>query len=255
MRKISGFLKQNKNYICVILTWVVNLLIFYYLDYKVYGGNLNLSFMGVLIYPPIYAFIYIINEEDRNERIKKQTKLGKKISNVITNIIFMAFGFILTWSILYNNPYQIKAYQILSALLFLAMILFIPQYKQLEQIVNKKDWACLLTNLFIIEILVVLIFCIIARPMTVREGKRLVADVGYEDIEYIVNIEDLVILRTITGYEDVLLSKHEDSMNFYLYRGTKNGENYGIIISVISHRIVTEINSEENNVLLYYYNN
>ncbi len=87
-------------------------------------------------------------------------------------------------SILLKNPYQIKSYQILAAILFLAMISYFPQFKQKEQIVSNKESAKLISILIVIEILVVLIFCIIVSPMTVKEGQRLVVDYGYEDVEY-----------------------------------------------------------------------
>lgn len=245
---------HNINYVYAILTWLGMLLIYWYLDHKVYGGNLNLCFKDVLIYPPIFALIYFLNEENRKEQIKKQTAFGKRISNIITNIIFIIFGVMLLQSILLKNPYQIKSYQILAAILFLAMISYFPQFKQKEQIVSNKESAKLISILIVIEILVVLIFCIIVSPMTVKEGQRLVVDYGYEDVEYIVNIKDPVILRTTAGDKEVLLSKQEDSINFYLYRGTKNGEEYGIIVSLIGHRIVAETNAEGNNTLLFYIN-
>lgn len=254
MRSISSFIKNNIFYVYAILTWIATLAIFWYLDYKVYGGNLELGFKGVLIYAPIFIFIYFFNEENRIEGIKKQTAFGKKISNIITNIIFISFGLMLIQSILYNNPYRVKTYQILCVMLFLAMISYLPRFRQKEEIVRNKDSARLISILFVIDILVVLIFCIIVTPMTVKEGRRLVADIGYEDVEYIVNIKDSVILRTTTFDKEVALSKQEDSMNFYLYRGTKNGEEYGIIVSLNGHRVVAETSAKGNNTILYYFN-
>lgn len=254
MRNLRVFMIHNINYVYAILTWLAMLSIYWYLDYRVYGRNLNLGFMYVLIYPPMFTFFYYLYDEDRKESIKKQTAFGKRISNIITYIIFITFGIVLLKSILLKNPYQIKSYQILSAILFLAMISFLPQFKQKEQIVSNKESAKLISILIVIEILVVLIFCIIVSPMTVKEGQRLVVEIGYEDVEYIVNIKDPVILRTAAGDKEVLLSELEDSMNFYLYRGIKNGEEYGIIVSLIGHRIVAETNAEGNNTLLFYFN-
>jgi len=253
MRKISIFIKHYISYICTGLSWGLMLLIFWYYEYKVYGGNLKTGFTYALICPPIYALSYFLNKEDRKERLEQKSKSKLKISNIINDIILVCLGLFFLWVIVFRNPYLINIYLCLSVILFYIIITYILPRKECEKKNRIEDSRWLVSIIFGILTVDVFLFCIIANPITVKEGRQLVGDTGYENVQFIDNIKDPIILESIFADCDLLLSKNEDALNFYLYRGTKYGESYGIVVSLVGRRIVAESKDENNNSLLYFY--
>lgn len=85
MRKVKFFITHHSSYVCAVLFWLVMLLILWYLENKVYGGNLEVGFKYALIIPPISAFLYYYScTEDRTDRLKHQTTYEKKLSNQLS---------------------------------------------------------------------------------------------------------------------------------------------------------------------------
>lgn len=256
MRKVKFFITHHSSYVCAVLFWLVMLLILWYLENKVYGGNLEVGFKYALIIPPISALLYYYScTEDRTDRLKHQTTYEKKLSNQLTNFISLVFGLYLLWLIIFENPYQAGLYELLAILLFFATLAYISRVKKQDKISSKKESAWIVSILIGVITLVGLGFCIIARPMTVKEGQRLVTDIGYEGVEYAENIKNTITLRLTFRNNDLPLPESEDGMNFYLYLGIKNGESYGILVSLVGHRIVAEVNAENNNTLMFYLRN
>lgn len=253
--KISIFTKRHLSYICSVLSWGLMLLTFWYFEYRVYGGNLEIGscFTYALICPPIYAFSYFLNREERKEELVQKSVLKSKISNIISDIILIGLGLFFLWVIVFKNHYLINIYLCLSIILFYIIIKYILPQKECEEKNKIKMSGWLVSILFSILIVDVLIFCIIANPVTVKGGRQLVAEDGYENVQYIDNIKDPIILESIFVDCDLSLLKHEEALNFYLYRGFKNGESYGIAVSLVGRRIVAETKDENNKTLLYFY--
>jgi Ca2+/Na+ antiporter len=253
MRKIGFFIRRNISYICAVLLWGLMLWMYWYFEHKVYGGNMKIGsiFIYALICPPIYAISYFLNKEDIKERLEQKPS---KLSNIISNIILICAVLFFLWEIVFKNPYQLSMYLCLSALLFALIITYILPRKERKKKNSIKNAGWIISIIFGIQIVEVLLFCIITNPITVNGGRQLLADNGYENVQYIDNIKDPIILESIFVDCDLSLSKHEDALNFYIYLGIKNGESYGIVVSLVGRRIVAETKDENNDALLFFYN-
>lgn len=252
MKKVSIFFKRYISYICAVLSWGLMLLIFWYFENKAYGGNLEVGFIYMLINPPVIVLFSFIFKKDREGELEQQSTSKPMISNRITDIILTCLGLVFLWLIVFKTPYQITIYYFLSLLFFYTIITYILPKKAVEKIniIRNSVWS--ISIIFWILIVDLLLFCVIANPITVKEGQQLIAENGYENVQYMKSM-NTPLLDFIFDDCSPALSKHEDALNFYLYRGIKNGESYGIAVSLAGRRIVAETKDENNSNLLDFY--
>ncbi len=253
MKNMIVFIRKNISYIYTFILWVLMIWIFWFLKYSVYGGNLETGFISFLIFPPLFVLLVFFCRKYENEYTDLPLLSNQKIWNNISKIFELAFYVILIWLIFFVNPYIVTAYQFLLILIVLNIIYYFPKLKGYNETCIEKNKMTFFIIIIVTLITTTLSFCIIANPITLNEASSLLEEEGYENVEYVDNINSSFVLKKVFSDNEIDLLKNEDTMNFYLYRVEKNGEDYGIAISLIGRRIVAKSIVSNNETLKYFF--
>ena len=148
---------------------------------------------------------------------------------------------------------MVRGYQYFVVIIALAIAYLFPRARVLLKSNHKIVTSWLLTILFAILIIASLGFCLIVDPVTISEGREMVAEKGYQNVRFVDNITNNVALNIIFDGNQSPPAKNEDAMNYYLYQGEKDGEIYGIAVSLVGRRVVGEAIAKDNDTLSYYF--
>lgn len=256
MKKLIVFIRQNINYIYTFILWLLMIWIFWFLENRVYSGNLETGFIVLLILPPLVVLLVFFFNKYENDYKDLLLLSNQRIWNIISTIFEFIFFIFIIWVILFVNPYLVVGYQFLLILIVLNTIYYFPKLKSYYELCITKN-KMMFYNIIIVTLTTsTLLFCMIANPITLNKANNLLEDEGYNNVEYINNINNTLVLKMLFSDNELKLLKNEDTMNFYLFRGYKDGEDYGIAISLVGRRIVAKSIVSSNETLKYFlYNN
>lgn len=258
MQKLKDIIINN---MYVVLSWGFMLWVFWFLKYKQYGGNLDVDIMYAIIFPIVWFLKKLLSEdtEEQSEQLEQSEQCPDKVSkfgNIIIILLIAIISIFALWYLLFVNVYEIGAYLYFGILISLAICNYLEKFKNKKQLKSKKlkkepAWF----RIVLIHTIIVstILFCVIANPITIKEGRQLVAENGFQNVQYVDSIEHIGVLKVMFPERELKLAKHEDTMNFYLYRGEKNGSIYDIAVSLIGRRIVGEAIVDNDSVLEIYF--
>ena len=253
MTKFTAFIKRNISYISTFLSWILMVWLFWFMEYRLYGGNLDIGFIFILTYPPLFVFLSFIFGDDINEHNQRKSPLRKKIGTGVIIVIIASCTIIILWYIIFKNPYMVRGYQYFLVMIAMGIAYLFPRGRVLLKSNHKIVTTWLLTILFAILIIASLAFCLIVDLVTIPEGREMVAQKGYQNVRFVDNITNNAYLNIVFGGNQSPPTKNEDAMNYYLFLGEKDGEIYGIAVSLVGRRIVGETIAKDNNTLSYYF--
>lgn len=241
MNHLSNKVGARISVIVGILTWFTMMAILWFVEYKLCNGNLKTNFAAILGITIGYILGYFISEEKVNE---SETSVEKRKSSKLFHFILLfsvvVFSVYLT---VFVNPYLMYPYQF-YLLLFLTGTRYVycnwKKKKRIEKRVSGWQFSILFSAVSCLTI----VYCLIVHPITVEDGKHILMKSGYQNVKFEYNIREVEYLNYMFPENEIELQKNEEGLNFYFYRGEKNGKVYGVAVSLVGNRIVGEKNED-----------
>ena len=255
MEVVKSFTKRNTKYFGVFILWILMLWFTWFIENKAYAGNIDTGFMFFLLYPLVLALVVSIHKDEFDKDTQQPSEKQIRVGKTICNSIIIVFCLVFLSVILFIDPYIISVYQFLFTLIIFKALSRSFKVKEWIKLCNKKDIMLSVFVILVIFFIVMLLFLLIVNPITLNNAIKYLEETGYKNVEFVENIYSRFVLDRLYLDNDYTLSRLEDSMNFYLFKGEKNGEAYGIAVSVVGGRIVGESIVEGNEVLRYFLEN
>ena len=213
---------------CIVLYWAGTVAFLVYLGWKVYGGSLA-PFDGLLIiFPPICAVAVLCRSPSPAPKPASRPRVWH-LFQVAGWIVL--FGLLLA-SLIGGHRYDVGVYQLL--LLLMIFCLLEQRRKRLGRSLSLSRFFLLL---FTVYLLVAIGFCAVVRPATVRQGAALVRGQGYTAVGYGGHISDPSFLSS-TFSDFMPMTSREQALGLYFYAAQKDGQPYGVLVSVLGNRVV-----------------
>lgn len=280
------FLKKWGTFMVSCVLYVATCLFLYIIQYPLYGNVIKTPLLYVIVFPVLAWLGWIINggypktdrsdqehqllesgiklsKDDAGETKKrigkthriseffiwwhsKNVSAGQKISVLVSTFIIVAASFFMIYALVVN-PFTLMVYFYFGVLGILGLMTFCKTMSQWRISVM----ACFI---FLMMIIVVLIYLLIVSPMTVKSGRDLLEQSGYENIYYEKSVADDALIRKIFDNDPQYQSKNADGLGFYLFRCEKNGEAMGAAVSVVDQNIVAVESLNNDSGLSFFMN-
>ena len=217
----------------------------YYVKYRLFGGAVETAFLFVLIFPPVYLLLWLLQD-------KKLPKKGKQPENkkrhLLKELPLILCGIFCLW-LLYREPRQLISY------LFFALLLVLWLWSQ-----ARKRWPhlgepgfgpLLLSLVFAVLTAVTALFVLACGLCTLPEAEALLrGEAGYSDVAFAgVYSSEQIGLWERQNPEEILASlkdsKQSQGSPCYLFRVFREGNPYGAFIQLESGRLLAELPAEE----------
>lgn len=226
MKKTITFLKSKINFITACMLYIITCIFLYYVQYKLYGGAVDTGLVYVVALPPIYFILWFINSENEGKSEKENVK-WKKILNIV--LILALFGFALY--IIYNNPYELRAYEIISLLAVGVLIDLVKKIK--PEIDIKKIIPNFVSAAFGVVIITTVLYITILNPCTLQKAEEMLKKSNYENILFTCNC-NILIFSAVNGIDSDRFNGDEEALGLYLFKAERDNKQYGVIVSIVN---------------------
>lgn len=229
------FLKKWGTFMVSCVLYAVTCLFLYLIQYPLHGNVIKTPLLYVIVFPVLAWLGWIMNggypkKDSSDQEYELVVFSGRKISFLISAFIIVLASLFMIYALIVN-PFTLMVYFYFGVLGVLGWMSFCKRMSQWRISVM----ACFI---FLMMIIVVLIYLLIVSPMTVKSGRDLLEQSGYENIYYEKSVSDDELIRKIFDNDPQYQSKNADGLGFYLFRCEKNGEAMGAAVSVIDKNIV-----------------
>jgi len=236
----------NPGVIIAFLIYVFTVVVLYFVEYRLFGGAVTTFIIVYAIVLPILGLLHKVKKPRKIE----WSKLVRIVELIVICVTFFncvlicAFIFMIPASEMNLNQLHLLA----IAVAFIITTVMEKQKNGKFKLINPFR-SGIVSIVYSMILLSTLVFLLFFSPTTVYNSKQMLNDHGFQESHYVSNQKGgYVITHSYiqTGRESEVSDKElYDRYGAYLFKGLKDGREYGIFVGVSSGELIAKFDLEE----------
>lgn len=234
----------------IFIGGIITSYVLYKIEHNIFGKTIKTLWLEIAVMGIGLAIgIFAKNEYSEKSKKRKKNKLHWVILNVVIIIIFMS----ITLYGVIKSPYNPIIWNFGIYIFVDVLTLFIEDFNDI--IINKKNIVIkflFVITVYLLFILEPLVFSHFTNAHTVKNTQKYLVDYGYDNPSYIDNIQTVHQLNYFFENDIKLKDDLEMVLYAYVFTTIKDNKKYAVAVSVISQKILANIEIIKGSRIDYY---